>query len=287
VANPAVLSTIYVNNVAMDDWGLNWVKLSSGTYVVHFSDVPGYATPPDQTVTVTAGATTTVTGNFTQLGYLHVVTNPAVAGTLGIDGVVRDDWGAWFPLTPGTHTVHFGNVAGYTAPADEQVTVVAGSTVTTIGNYSTGTGPPPSGFGLLRVSTNPAVVSTIYVNNVAMDDWGLNWVKLAPGTYTIHFADVPGFAAPPNQTVTVTADATTTVTGTFTQLGYLHVVTSPAVAGTISIDGVARDDWGVWVPLEPGQHTVHFGDVAGYTTPSDQNLTAVEGTTVTVTGIYT
>jgi hypothetical protein len=77
------------------------------------------------------------------------------------------------------------------------------------------------------------------------------------------------------------------VTGNFVQLGYLHVVTSPAVAGTIIIDGVVHDDWGVWVPLMPGQHTVHFGDVPGYATPADQQVTVVAGTSVTVTGAYT
>jgi hypothetical protein len=131
-----VASTIYLNGVAADCWGLNWVKLLPGTYVIHFSDVPGFATPADRSVTVTAGATTTVTGNFAQLGYLHVTTNPAVAGTISIDGVVRDDWGVWLPVTPGLHTVHFGDVPGYVTPPDQQVMVVAGTTLEVSGTYT-------------------------------------------------------------------------------------------------------------------------------------------------------
>jgi phenylpyruvate tautomerase PptA (4-oxalocrotonate tautomerase family) len=285
-SSPAVPTTVIVNNVRRDDWGLNWVKLAPDSYKVHFTDVPGFASPLNQTVAVTAGDTTTVAGVFSQLGYLHVTTSPAVAGTIFVDGVARDDWGLWVPLAPGLHTVHFGDVAGYTAPADQQVTLVAGSNPTVTGNYVVSGGSGPSGFGMLRVTTSPAVVSTIFVGNVAMDDWGLNWVKLAPGTYTVHFSDVPGYISPANQTVVVNVDATTVVTGVFTQVGYLHVTTNPAVAGTISVNGVPMDDWGVWVSLPAGSYTVSFGDVAGYTKPADQVVNVIAGSTTPVTGNY-
>jgi hypothetical protein len=64
VTNPPVGSTIYVNNVPMDDWGV-WVALAPGDYVVSFGDVSGYTTPTPQSVTVTAGKTpTVVTGEY-------------------------------------------------------------------------------------------------------------------------------------------------------------------------------------------------------------------------------
>jgi predicted GH43/DUF377 family glycosyl hydrolase len=286
-SNPAVPTTIYVNNIPRDDWGLNWVKLAPGTYTIHFTDVPGFASPANQTVVVTEGQVTTVEGAFVQFGALHVITNPPVPATISIDGAVRDDWGVWLPLTPGLHTVHFGDMEGYITPADQQVTVVAGTSVEVTGDYVAGTHSGPTGVGLLRVVTDPAVQSSIYVNNVLMDDWGLNWVELPPGTYTIHFSDVPGYASPANQTVTVTADQTTIVTGAFTQIGALHVITNPPVPATIYINGVPMDDWGVWVELPAGTYTVSFGDVAGYTTPADQVVTVIAGTSVTVTGNYT
>ena len=287
VSNPSVQTTILVNNLPRDDWGLNWVKLAPGTYTVHFSDVPGYASPANQTVTVTAGQTTTVTGAFVQLGALHVITNPPVPATISIDGKPRDDWGVWLPLTAGLHTVHFGDMEGYIAPADQQVTVVAGTSVTVTGDYVPGVHSGPSGHGLLRVVTKPAVQSSIYVNDTLMDDWGLNWVKLTPGPYTVHFSDVPGFASPVNQTVVVTAGQVTLVTGAFAQLGNLHVVTNPPVPATIYVNGVAMDDWGVWVELPAGSYTVSFGDVAGYTKPADQLVTVAVGATTTVVGQYT
>ena len=286
-SNPAVPTTIFVDNVARDDWGLNWVKLPPGTYTVHFSDVPGFATPANQTVTVSADATTTVTGDFVQFGYLRVTTDPAVVATISIDGMPRNDWGVWLPMTPGQHTVSFGDVAGFTTPVDQEVTVTAGSTAVVTGSYVSGVNAGPTGFGLLRVTTSPAVVSSIYVNDVLMNDWGVDWVKLAPGTYTIHFTGVPGFLAPANQTVIVTADATTEVIGAFTQVGYLHVTTNPGVDATIYVDGTAMDQWGAWVSLAPGTYTVSFGDVQGKVTPPPQTVTVTAGATEDVIGQYT
>jgi len=315
-SDPAVQTTIFVNNVPRDDWGLNWLKLAPGEYTIHFSDVPGFATPANQTVTVTTDETTTVTGNFIRYGYLHVTTNSpslpyGVNATISIDGKPRNDWGAWLPLTPGMHIVQFGDVANYITPPDQQPTVVAGTSVTASGNYVPGTKSGPTGFGLLRVQTNPAVISSIYVNNVVMNDWGLDWVKLAPDSYMLLLSDVPGYLKPTQVKVRVYAfgsdtpisdtmvnyltdpipiyvNKVTEVLASFTQLGYLHVITNPplGVNATIYIDGAARDDWGVWLPLTPGPYTVHFGDVAGFIAPADQQAIVEAGKSIEKTGNY-
>jgi hypothetical protein len=86
--------------------------------------------------------------------------------------------------------------------------------------------------------------------------------------------------------VSVSAGNTTTVTGTFTQRGSLRVITSPAVAGTVSVDGVPRDDWGMWTDVPTGAHQVCFGDVPGKTPPACQNVTVNAGALTTVTGVY-
>jgi hypothetical protein len=140
---------------------------------------------------------------------------------------------------------------------------------------------------MLRVTTSPAVPSQILVDGVPRDTWGLNWVKLPPGTYTVRFTHVEGYTEPDPQTVNVTTGNTTTVDGTFTQRGTLRVTTSPAVAGTISVDGIPRNDWGVWTDLPTGGHQVCFGAVEGYTAPPCQNITLTAGQQTTVNGTYT
>jgi hypothetical protein len=77
------------------------------------------------------------------------------------------------------------------------------------------------------------------------------------------------------------------VAGTFTQRGFLRVLTSPAAAATILVDGVPRDDWGMWTDVPTGAHTVCFGSVLGYVNqPPCQTTTIAAGTTTTVTGSY-
>jgi hypothetical protein len=86
-------------------------------------------------VSVTAGQTTSVTGTFVQRGFLQVVTSPAVAGTVFVNGVPADDWGLYTDLPAGTYTLCFGAVAGYTAPACQSATVTAGSTTQVTAPY--------------------------------------------------------------------------------------------------------------------------------------------------------
>ncbi len=95
-----------------------------------------------------------------------------------------------------------------------------------------------------------------------------------------------GFATPASQTVTIVDGLTTEVTGNFTQRGWLQVFTSPAVSATVFIDGIPRNDWGMWTDLPPGDHEVCFGDVAGYTAPACSSATVTAGNTTSITGIF-
>jgi len=147
-------------------------------------------------------------------------------------------------------------------------------------------GPDPSSYGFLRVTTRPSVPSQILVNGIPRDEWGLNWVKVAPGDYTVGFRGVYGHTTPSSATLRVTAGQTTTHEGAFQVHGSLRVVTSPALPATISIDGVPRDDWGMWQSMPPGSYTVSFESVPGFTTPASQTATVTAGQLTTVTGTY-
>ena len=105
--------------------------------------------------------------------------------------------------------------------------------------------------------------------------------------HTISFGDVYGYTTPASQTVTVTAGQTTSAVGTFIQQGSLRILTSPALAGTVFVDNVPRDDWGMWQSMPAGSYAVSFGPVPGYTTPAPQSTTVTAGALSTVTGTYT
>jgi hypothetical protein len=285
--SPALASQIMLDGVIRNSWGLDWLKLPPGTYTLSFTHVEGYTEPAPQQVTITSGQTTTVDGVFTQRGSLRVITSPAVSGTITVDGVPRNDWGMWTDLPTGAHQVCFGPVADFDPPSCQNPTVNAGQLTTVTGTYTSNPGAPgDSGKGLLRVTTSPALASQIMLDGVIRNSWGLDWLKLPPNTYTLSFTHVEGYTEPPPQQVVITNGNTTTVAANFTQRGSLRVITSPAVPGTITVDGIPRNDWGMWTDLPTGSHQVCFGAVQGFTAPSCQMATVNAGMLTTVTGVY-
>jgi hypothetical protein len=146
--------------------------------------------------------------------------------------------------------------------------------------------------GLMRIASSPAVPTQITItpsgaSPYLADSWGLTWLELAPGSYTVSFSHVQGYTEPAPQAVSITAGNTTVVPASFTQRGFLRVTTSPAVAGTITVDSVPRDDWGMWTDIPTGSHTVCFGGVAGYaSTPPCQTVTVNAGVETDLAGVY-
>ncbi len=285
--SPPLPSQILIDGVPRDSFGLNWLDLPPGGYTVSFTHVEGFTEPAPQSVNVVSGLTTTVQGNFVQRGSLRVITSPAVPGTISVDGIPRDDWGMWTDLPTGSHEVCFGPVAGFNAPACQSANLTAGNLTTITGTYvANQAGPGPTGMGELRVTTSPALPSQILVNGTPRDTFGLNWLDLAPGSYTVSFTHVEGYTEPAPQTVNVVAGATTTVQGNFTLRTVLRVITNPAVPGTISVDGIPRDDWGMWTDIPSGAHQVCFGPAPGFVAPGCSNITLTPGVPFTLTANY-
>lgn len=143
-------------------------------------------------------------------GLLRVVTSPAVPSQILLDGRIADTYGlAYVKVLPGTHTVSFTHVEGFTEPNGALVTpsVVSGLTTTFTGTFT------PRGF--LRVITTPASPGTVFVNGRPSEDWGM-WTDVPVGSYTVCFGTVVGKTAPVCQTQNVTSGALTTITGTYT-----------------------------------------------------------------------
>jgi C1A family cysteine protease len=160
-SSPAVPTTMFANGIPVNDWGLDWVKMLPGEYILSFSDVPGYLTPTIVGVTyyysdgthspviihslsdpieVLADTTTEVTVDFTQLGYLRVQISPWIpdAPTIFVNGKPMNDWGLWVALEPGQYIISFQEIDGYLTPPPIEVTVTAGGTKEVFGNYETG-----------------------------------------------------------------------------------------------------------------------------------------------------
>jgi len=68
--------------------------------------------------------------------------------------------------------------------------------------------------------------------------------------------------------------------------GYLHIYTTP-VTGIVYVDGQEIGSAPIAIELSIGDHTVGFGPVEEYITPSPQTVTIVGGVITGVTGYYT
>lgn len=291
---PAVPGTIYLNGTWRDDWLLNSAKIATGVYVASFGDVPGYETPAPYDLYVGNTYPRVITpalAGYRPLGRLDIVTDPPVPGTISVDGIPRNEWSASLYLRAGSHTVSFGPVAGYTPPSDVAVTVVAGENTTASGTYSSDAGAPgpdPASFGYLRVTSEPALMTTISVDGTPRALWGLNWLKVSLGAHAVTFSGVPGYLAPTASTVVVQAGNTTEVRGIFPQLGYLRVTTDPFQPVTIFVDGTPRDDWGLWTSLLPGSYPIRFGTIGVQCcapwNPPATTVTVAAGQTTLVVG---
>ncbi len=290
--SPAVPSQIVVDGEIRDNWGLEWVKVPAGQHTVSFTDVQGFATPADQVVNVTAGNTTAVTGTFVPQALLRVLTNPAVAGTITIDGIRRNDWGVWTYFPPGAHQVCFLAVLAFLPPSCQNVNLAAGTgNADVTGVYTPSAGAPGEvgPLGELRVTTSPALPSQISVDGNIADNWGLTWMKTTPGVHAVSFTDVEGYTTPATLNPNVPSGGTATVAGVFTQRGLLRVTTTPAIPGngaTVFVDGVPRNDFGNWTWYPTGSHEVCYGFVDGLFAPICQTVTLTAGNQTTVNGTY-
>jgi hypothetical protein len=64
------------------------------------------------------------------------------------------------------------------------------------------------------------------------------------------------------------------------------VLTSPASPATIFVDGVPRNEYGMWTWLPTGSHEVCYGFVGGLFSPICETVTLAAGVQTTVTGTY-
>lgn len=163
---------------------------------------------------------------------------------------------------------------------------------------------PLTGIGRLRVETIPPVPTRIFLDGVVRNSWGLDWVRLSAGYYRLSFSDVPYRETPryvevtiwPENVTTIVPlsepipiypDKTTEVKAYFEPLGSLRIQTVPPVPVTIYVDGIPRNEWGLWVDIEPGNYTISFEPYPGYKTPPPIVVSVERGKLTHVIGNYT
>lgn len=148
-------------------------------------------------------------------------------------------------------------------------------------------GPDMAKFGLLRVTTEPSVPTTIYVDGIWRNGGELNWAKLPIGEHRVSFSDVPGYITPDDiEFVLEGPGLVTEIVGEFVECGTLNVSVEPSLPVTIFVNGFPRGDGGLNSYFKPGAYEVSFGVAEGYDAPEDQTVIVTSGETAEVVGVY-
>ncbi|MGI6459734.1 MAG: M6 family metalloprotease domain-containing protein [Candidatus Hydrogenedentales bacterium] len=213
------------------DWlpsGATETGITPGSYVVEFSDVAGWTTPDEQSVTIAGNETAFATGTYVALpteGSLTVTLAPADAVAAGAQWR-RQGTLTWFDsgstetgILEGTYTVEFKTVAGWTAPAAQTVTITADETTAAAAAYV-----EKVVTGSLRVTLAPqaAVNAGAQWRRAGTAAWknsGVTEDGLPVGAYTVEFKEVSNWQAPASANVSVEANQTAQLSGTYTAKG--------------------------------------------------------------------
>jgi hypothetical protein len=218
-----------------------------------------------------------------QAGSLQVSLNAPGAQWAVDDGTLQSSGATVSGLSVGSHTVSFGDVSGWTTPASQTVSVSANQTTSVTGTYVAITQT-----GSLEVTLN-APGAQWAVDGGTLQSSGATVSGLSVGSHTVSYSDVSGWATPASQTISVSANQTTSVTGTYvaiTQTGSLEVTLNAPGAqwavdnGSLQVSGVTISS------LSLGAHTVSFSAVNGWNTPSNQTVSISANQTSVITGLY-
>src|SRR5256885_5643535 len=150
--------------------GTTATGLAPGAHSISYNTLNGYADPGTETVTLTAGQTTSLSRAYTALSNLNVTLTPSIASWSVDNGAWQASGATVTSLTPGAHSITYNAVAGYTTPATETVTLTSGQTTNLTRAYTA--------LSNLTVTLTPSTASWKAAQRAWQSDWangtGLN-----------------------------------------------------------------------------------------------------------------
>lgn len=152
-------------------------------------------------------------------GSLQVQIEPAEAVTDGAQwrrlgtSIWRNSGTTETDIPEGSYTLEFRTITGWTKPANQQVSVIAGTTNNVNETYTLN--------GALQVVLSPqgAIDAGAKWRRVGTSTWfdsGATEGNITPGNHTIEFKAVAGWNAPAQQSVVVTSGVTTVASASYT-----------------------------------------------------------------------
>lgn len=255
-----------------------------GNHMVDYRAIAGWTAPPSETVVIASSQPVQLTRAYLPLpGSLIITLGPPAAVAAG--GQWRVDGGSWQPsgataagLAPGSHTVEYYGVSGWSAPLTETVNVANTQATQLTRTYQ----PLPGSLIVTLGPPNAVPAGALWrVDSGAWQTSGATVAGLAPGTHALEYAAVAGWTSPPSETISIASGQSTQLTRSYTyvspQLGSLTLALAPAAA--VAAGAQWRIDGGAWLPsgttaigLAFGNHTVEYYSVAGWTAPATETI---------------
>ncbi len=275
--------------------GATQTGIPVGDHTLSFKDITNWTTPSSRTVSISYNQTAIATGTYIRhAGSLSVTLMPQQAIAAGAQWKL--DTGEWqnsgitlSDIPVGQHTVTFKDLAGWTTPAPQSVTIQKDLPTTSTGVFIQQTGS-------LTVALTPQkAIDAGAMWQLDGGEWrssGGTLTDIPVGQHTVAFKEINGWSPPSTQTVTIQKDQTTTAQGDYVQrVGALLAGLSPQQAidsgAQWQIDGGEWKASGVAVSDIPvGSHTVTFKAISNWNSPPSQTVNILEGETAKVTGTY-
>jgi hypothetical protein len=281
-------------------------SLAPGQYAVFFKPISGYTGPASLAVNIVGNQQTTTNAIYS------AVSVPTYMLTLSATGEQGSITAAPLGMAVGntfTYTAdsvvqltanpelgyHFTNWSGDASGTVNPTTITINANKAVNANFAVG----DFNFGTIRVIIQPSPAIT------AGAEWKFNssgWTNSGAAFSTslfganqnyLQFSDVAGWVTPSPFFVSVGAGQTTNVTVTYQQdstPGLLTVTLSPPDAVTAGahwhVNGGTYGN-GATASLTPGNYTVTFDAVSGWTQPASQAVTLQPAQTIVISGDYT
>jgi hypothetical protein len=203
----------------------SWLhNLKNESVTIEFKEIYGWTRPASQNATIQAGQNVELTGIYVviqqpQSGSLQVTLSPQQAANQGArwrpanTSAWKTSGSTQTNLNTGSATIEFKVITGWNAPPNQSVTITAGQTTTASATY---TQQP----GSIKANLQPAAAVSAgaqwrVVGTMEWHNSGYVLTGVMPGSYVIEFKDITGWRKPSNRTITVSANHTNTLTGTY------------------------------------------------------------------------
>src|SRR5665213_2062240 len=280
--------------------------LTPGQYTVSFKPISGYTTPASFPVNIVASAQTTTNATYTAIAATtYTLTLNAVSGQGSITpSPIGSGGGNSFTYNSGSLVqltanpspgYHFTSWSGDASGTANQTTVTMNSAKNVTANFASG----DPGLETISVTLLPQAAITAGAqwkfNGFGWTNSGVSYTTslLGANQNYLQFQNVSGYLTPSPFYVTVGGGQTTNITVTYQQdttPGLLTGALSPPDAVNAGahwhVNGGTYGN-GTPVSLAPGNYTVTFDSVSGWTAPASQPVTMQPSQTINIAGNYT